>query len=133
MKAKIFTDGGARGNPGPAGIGFVVFDEVSGRLVNKFGKKVGIATNNVAEYLAVIEALSYLKKIIVERADFFLDSQLVVNQLNGVFRVKNLNLKKLILKTKELEREIGVTVTYQLIPREKNQQADKMVNQAIDS
>jgi ribonuclease HI len=132
VKLKIFTDGGARGNPGPAAIGFVVIDETSGTTIKAIGKIIGNSTNNVAEYTAVIEALKYLKTIPAESYDFLLDSQLVVNQINGKFKIKNINLRNLILEVKQLEQEIGGNLSYQLIPREKNFAADKLVNLALD-
>ncbi|MCL5090951.1 MAG: ribonuclease HI family protein [Patescibacteria group bacterium] len=94
---RIWTDGGARGNPGPAAIGVYIEDE-KGEALLKHGKKIGYATNNVAEYQAVIEALTWLKESSLElsQVDFFLDSSLVVNQLNGVFRIKENHLRDLI-------------------------------------
>lgn len=131
MKLKIFTDGGARGNPGPAAIGFIVVDEVTGKLVKKLGKQIGRATNNVAEYSAIIEAMKFLKNFFVEEANFFSDSQLVVNQLNDRYKIKDHNLKNLIIEIKKLEQEVGGKISYHLIPREQNQQADFLVNSSL--
>jgi ribonuclease HI len=138
----IFTDGGARGNPGPAAIGFVVKDE-RGKILAQKGKFLGRATNNVAEYQALIEALKWLiannangliftkeKKLIV---NFFLDSQLVVNQLNGFYKIKDIKLKNLIIKVKSLEKKINGKIFYGFVHRQKNRQADFLVNQTLDN
>lgn len=132
---KIFTDGGARGNPGPAAAGFVVKDETGKILVQK-GDYLGETTNNVAEYQAVIKALEWLKtnrRVIAERKriDLFLDSQLIVNQLNGLFKIKNAGLRNLIVEARQLEREINLPIYYQHIPRGKNREADFLVNQVL--
>lgn len=129
MKYIVHTDGGARGNPGPAAIGVVIQNIV------EFGRRIGEATNNVAEYTAVIEALNYIKSKTDKNVDiqFFLDSNLVVQQLNGRFKVKDPTLRELLMKIKILEQEIGEGVTYLYVPREKNRRADFLVNQALDS
>lgn len=132
----IFTDGGARGNPGPAGVGFLVKDN-QGKVLVRTGKFIGKATNNVAEYSAVIEALKWiLKNYSVGHSrntsfKFFLDSKLIVNQLNGLFKIKNCNLRNLIVEVRKLEKEIGGNVSYSFIPREKNYQADFLVNKTL--
>jgi len=131
----IFTDGGARGNPGPAAAAFVVKDE-QGNILAEKGIAIGNTTNNVAEYRAVIEALQWLKK----NPDFLgknlscrfhLDSKLVVNQLNGLFKIKNKNLRDLIISVRRLEQEIKGDFCYYYIPREKNRHADLIVNQVF--
>ena len=133
----VFTDGGARGNPGPAAIGFIIKDDHDQILI-KQGKYIGQATNNVAEYQAVIEALTWLKnnfkmkEALNNQIDFFLDSNLVVNQLNGFFKIKNAKLKNLIIKVKSLEKEINEKIFYHFIPRQKNYHADFLVNQTLD-
>jgi ribonuclease HI len=147
MKLIVHTDGGARGNPGPAGIG-VVIEKVtekadpstsSGRAIKteeiaRFGKRIGETTNNVAEYTAVIEALRFLKTYDGEKKhiEFFLDSTLVVNQLNGLFKVKDAKLRELLSTIRILEQETGGTIRYAYIPREQNSRADYFVNQALD-
>lgn len=133
---QVFTDGGSRGNPGLAGIGGVIY-EVNGKEKKKvfeFSKKIGIATNNDAEYKAVIFALEWIKKNLleVEKIEFFLDSSLVVNQLNGFFKVKKGKLREYILKIRILENEIGTDVSYKLVKREENKEADRLVNRALD-
>lgn len=131
----INTDGGARGNPGPAAIGVCIFDSEGKSLAN-IGKTIGIATNNVAEYMAVIEAFKWLSVNInseINYAKFLIDSSLVVNQLNGVFKIKEQHLRELIVQIKEFEHKLGIKISYQHIPREKNFAADKLVNQSLDS
>ncbi len=130
----IYTDGGARGNPGPAGIGVVIKDQ-NNNLLHQFGHTIGKATNNVAEYQGVIFALEHLitnnfKPTII---NFYLDSTLVVNQLNGLWKVKDSNLRKLVIKVRQLEADLKAQISYTSIPREKNSQADSLLNQALDS
>lgn len=132
MKLIIHADGGARGNPGPAAIG-VVIEEESGKKVEEFGKRIGETTNNVAEYVAVLEALRNIKGIEATEIDFFLDSVLVVNQLNGKFKVKDSKLRDLLMNVRMLEQEVGGTVQYCVVPREKNRRADFLVNRALDT
>lgn len=131
MRFSIFTDGGARGNPGPSAVGFVIKD-VKGNTVKEMGKYIGKATNNEAEYSALIEGLSSAVRKGVKDIDCFLDSTLVVNQLNGNFKVKNIRIKKLWLKVKEIEKNFK-SVSYCHIPREKNFEADALVNEVLDS
>jgi len=130
----IHTDGGARGNPGPAGIGVVI--EQEGKIIHEFGKKIGETTNNVAEYTAVIEALRFLKKTGDNeqgtKINFYLDSKLVVEQLNGNYKIKDSKLRELSLQIRMMEQELGSVITYAYVPREQNKRADLMVNQALD-
>lgn len=131
----IHTDGGARGNPGPAAASFVVFDQTK-KEIYKEGKYLGEATNNVAEYNGVIQALRWLKNFTPEsrpaKIHFFLDSQLVVNQLNGKFKIKDSKLRLLIMEIHSLETEIGAAIIYCYVPREKNKEADLLLNQILD-
>lgn len=141
---EIYTDGGARGNPGPAAVGVVIYrkffqnNREQKKLIQSYGMKVGDTTNNVAEYTAVIEAYKTLIQLInteknyPARADFFLDSTLVVNQLNGKFKVKDPDLRMLYFTVKTLEQESGMKIQYTYIPRERNAIADLMVNRALD-
>ncbi len=126
----IYCDGGARGNPGPAASSFVVKDQ-SGEVIHKEGKYLGVATNNVAEYRAVLMALSWLKEKELS-ATIFLDSELVGKQLKGEYRVKNKNLIDLVLQIKKIEREIKGSVTYKNVPRSQNSAADLLVNKTLD-
>lgn len=126
----VYTDGGSRGNPGPAAIGVVVKDE-TGQVVAEFGKTIGETTNNVAEYQAVIEALVWLKNSgRQEPINFFLDSALVVHQLRGDWKIKLNHLRELAGRVHQLEQ--GLAVTYTAVPREQNTAADAQVNQALD-
>lgn len=126
----IFTDGGARGNPGPAGIGAVLVDE-KGEKVEEIAEYIGEATNNVAEYLAVIYGL---QEALYKKAGSIvlnLDSQLVARQLKGEYRVKNQDLRKYFGLVLNLFRGFE-KVEIREIPREKNRQADSLVNRAIN-
>ena len=132
----IFTDGGARGNPGPAAAG-VVIKNYQGKVLTGFGKYLGPTTNNVAEYQGVIEALSWLiNNPIGESKErkiyFYLDSKLVVSQLYGLYKVKDFKLKSLIIKIRGLEEKIVSEIFYNFIPRSENYQADSLVNQTLD-
>lgn len=138
MEIDVFCDGGSRGNPGPAAVGFVIQKSLDGKILVKQGKTIGFSTNNVAEYRAVITALEWLKENLLphsvrgEKINFFLDSQLVVNQLNGLFKIKNAALRKLFFEIRKLEQEIGGIVSYRFVPREQNFIADSLVNAALD-
>src|SRR3989338_7504988 len=132
----IHCDGASRGNPGSAAAAFVVID--NGEVVYKSGKLLGETKNNVAEYSAVIEALSWLRLDRswlagkTETLTFVLDSQLIVNQLNGVYKIKNLTLQKLAYTAKKLEKDIGQKIVYKNVPRAQNYRADTLVNQILD-
>jgi len=135
MRLTIFTDGASRGNPGPASYGFVILDE-EGKLIYKKGEYIGHATNNVAEYTAVWEALKYTKKLMIGKKHseikLFADSKLVAEQLSGNYRIKAEHLKPIIEKIKILSIELG-GVIYSHVPRSQNILADGMANQALDS
>jgi len=135
---KIYCDGGARGNPGPAAIGFVISDSQGEELVAS-GKAIGETTNNAAEYTAVVKALEWLGAKFSgpeKRARFYLDSLLVANQLNGLYKIKNARLRDLVLKVRTLEQKLrrdkGLEIEYIFVPREENFDADALVNQALD-
>lgn len=132
----VFTDGGARGNPGHSAIGVYI---TNGNLkkIAGFGKTIGIATNNVAEYKAVIEALTWIienKKDFAKdtKIYFFLDSKLVCSQIIGIFKVKNADLRNLLLDVRDREAQINFPIFYKYIPREQNTKADALVNAALD-
>lgn len=133
---KVFADGGARGNPGPAAVGVYVIDE-NNRILCKVGQKIGVATNNVAEYKAVIVALSLLlrkKELLTHRQiQIYLDSKLIFSQINGLFKIKNSVLRELLFEVREKEAELAVSIQYFHIPREQNKEADKLVNLALDN
>lgn len=132
----IFTDGGARGNPGPAAIGvYIVSDKGK---INGFGEKIGVATNNVSEYKAVIAGLDFLiKNKGIAKNDlnvsFYLDSKLVCSQINGLFKIKEPKLRELLFIIREKEADLKINIRYFYIPREKNKEADRLVNQALDN
>ena len=128
----VHCDGGARGNPGPGGAGCVI-EEAAGKKRLLCGKYLGKVTNNQAEYAAVELALNKIKDNFtkVRKIRFFLDSALVVNQLNGLFKAKNPDLINRLLKIRQLERPFG-EIYYQHISRDHNAQADSLVNRAID-
>ncbi len=139
---QIYSDGGARGNPGPAGIGVIIqnakcksqSDNANCRIFD-ISKYIGEKTNNQAEYLAVIAALEWVSENIKEQdinIECFLDSQLVVEQLNQRYKLKNEGLKPLFWQIRELVMKVGGKVTFQYIPREQNHEADKLVNLALD-
>ena len=130
----VYCDGGARGNPGPAAYGFVIFNEHDSKIYEE-GRAIGNTTNNVAEYSAVIAALKYVLSIKykVLSIKFFLDSQLVAEQLSSRWKIKNENLRNLYFTTRELEKKIGAKFTYSSVPREQNQEADRLVNLALDN
>lgn len=143
MKLVINCDGGARGNPGPAASAFVVFD-ASGQIVHQQGKYLGEGTNNQAEYEAVLLAVAWLVQNYPQaEAEFFLDSQLVVNQLKGSFKVKDPELKikysqiKSLIENCKLSRRAGSVpagkiVSFNYISRDHNFLVDTLVNQTLD-
>jgi ribonuclease HI len=129
-KIIIYTDGGARGNPGPAGVGVCIFDE-NKNVIKESCQFIGHATNNQAEYRALILALENAKEIGAEYLDCYLDSELVVKQLNREYRVKDKDLAPLFVKVYNLT--LGFKkVIFNHVRREMNKQADKLVNKAID-
>jgi len=130
MKGSIFTDGGARGNPGPAASGAVLKDENKNTIDIK-GKYLGTSTNNVAEYEGIILGLLTAKKHDITDLECFLDSELVVKQLKGLYKVKNEGLKELFIKVKALEKDF-VKISYTHIVRALNKEADAVVNKVLD-
>jgi len=126
--AIIHTDGGARNNPGPAGIGVVI--ECDGSQ-NKFKKFIGNATNNQAEYQAVVLALEKARELKIDEIDLYLDSELVANQLKQIYKVKDGDLALLFVKAWNLSMGFK-KIKYHHIYREDNKIADKLVNEAID-
>jgi ribonuclease HI len=129
-KLTIYTDGGARGNPGPAGIGVYALDE-SGQTVIEYGEYLGERTNNQAEYTALVVALTKAKELDVSEVDCYLDSELVVKQLKREYKVKDANLAPLFLQVYNLSQAFR-KVTFTHVRREQNKEADRLVNQAID-
>jgi len=131
IKARLSTDGGARGNPGPAAYGYVLEDE-DGTVLDARGQVIGVATNNVAEYSGLVAGLTKAVQLGVGELEVVSDSELMVRQMTGAYRVKNEGLKPLFLKASELARGIG-KVSYRAVRREHNKLADQLVNEALDA
>ena len=131
MKARLYTDGGARGNPGPAAYGYVLEAE-DGTVLAAHGERIGVATNNVAEYRALIAGLEKAVELAVPEVEVVSDSELLVKQMNGEYRVKNAALQDLSIEASRLAREIG-KVSYTAVRREHNELADRLVNEALDA
>ena len=136
-KTLVFhSDGGARGNPGPGACAFVV--EQNGKVIAKGSKKLGEVTNNLAEYSGVILALEWLTKNITLSPrglpiTFYMDSELVVRQLMGKYKVKDVKLKKMYEEINKVRAELPVTINFESVSREKNKLADFLVNKELDS
>lgn len=126
-----FTDGGSRSNPGPAAIGAVLYDP-SGSVVEEISEFIGIASNNVAEYKALIAVLQSATKHGVQRISCHLDSELLVRQLNGQYKVKSEDMKPLFMEVLRLSRNFS-TIRYIHVRREQNAAADRLVNAALDA
>jgi ribonuclease HI len=131
VKARLFTDGGARGNPGPAASAYVLEAE-DGTVLEALGETIGVATNNVAEYRALLAGLAKALELGVDEVEVVSDSELLVKQMNGEYRVKNAALIDLSLEATRLAREIG-RVTYSAVRRTENELADSLVNDALDA
>jgi ribonuclease HI len=130
VKATLYTDGGARGNPGPAAYAFVLETE-DGTVLDARGEAIGVATNNVAEYRALVAGLERAVEAGVTELEVVSDSELVVKQMRGEYRVKNRALQDLSLRASRLAREVG-EVSYRAVRREHNELADRLVNEALD-
>jgi ribonuclease HI len=131
VKAKLSTDGGARGNPGPAAYGYVLEAE-DGTVLDARGETIGVATNNVAEYRALIAGLQKAVELGIDELQVVSDSELLVKQMQGEYRVKNEALRELNDEANSLERKLG-RVRYKAVRREHNELADKLVNDALDA
>jgi ribonuclease HI len=131
MKARLFTDGGARGNPGPAAAAYVLEAE-DGTVLDARGEAIGVATNNVAEYRALVAGLAKACELGVGEVEVISDSELLVKQMSGEYRVKNAALVELSLQAARLGREIG-KVRYRAVRRAENELADALVNEALDA
>jgi ribonuclease HI len=131
VKAKLSTDGGARGNPGPAAYGYVLEAE-DGTVLDARGKAIGTATNNVAEYRALIAGLEKALELAIDEVEVVSDSELLVRQMNGEYKVKNEALRELKDEAEALERKLR-RVRYTAVRREHNELADSLVNEALDA
>jgi ribonuclease HI len=131
VKARLSTDGGARGNPGPAAYGYVLEAE-DGTVLDARGQKIGVATNNVAEYRALIAGLEAALAHGVKELEVVSDSELLVKQMRGEYKVKNAALKTLSTQAAALGRGLD-SVSYTAVRREHNELADRLVNEALDA
>ena len=131
MKARLSTDGGARGNPGPAAFGYVL-EADDGTVLAAHGERIGVATNNVAEYRALIAGLEKAVELALAEVEVVSDSELLVKQMRGEYRVKNQALQQLSIEAARLARRIG-KVSYTAVRREHNELADRLVNEALDA
>ena len=131
MKARLWTDGGARGNPGPAAFAYVL-EDASGSALAAHGEAIGVATNNVAEYRGLVAGLAKAVELGVDELEVVSDSELLVKQMRGEYRVKNEALQSLVGRARDLERRLGV-VRYRAVRREHNELADRLVNEALDA
>ena len=131
MHVIAYTDGGSRGNPGPAGSGAVIYDEKGHKELAAISEYLGPTTNNVAEYTAVIMALQKAKELGATRVHVRMDSELVCRQMSGQYRVKQPHLQTLFVRVHNLSQEFE-KVTYEHVRREKNVRADELANEAMD-
>jgi ribonuclease HI len=130
VKARLSTDGGARGNPGPAALGYVL-EADDGTVLSAHGEAIGVATNNVAEYRALLAGLARAVELGIDELEVVSDSELLVKQMRGEYRVKNTALRELSIEAARLAGQIG-RVTYTAVRREHNELADRLVNEALD-
>lgn len=132
-KVTIYGDGGSRGNPGQAAYGFAIYDE-TGELIYSEGKRLGITTNNVAEYSSVINSLRWMIEHYpnIQSIHYKLDSLLIASQMAGKYKVKHPDMKELFITAKGLESQLSAQIIYSQIPRSQNKVADKLVNDALD-
>ena len=131
MKARLFTDGGARGNPGPAAFGYVLEAE-DGTVLAAEGRAIGTATNNVAEYSGLVAGLQKALELHVPVVEVVSDSELMVKQMRGEYRVKNEALRGLFVEANALARRLDA-VEYRHVKRAHNELADRLVNEALDA
>jgi probable phosphoglycerate mutase len=131
MKARLSTDGGARGNPGPAAYGYVLEAE-DGTILDARGEAIGVATNNVAEYRALLAGLEKAVELGLGDVEVVSDSELLVKQMRGEYKIKNEALRELADEAERLEDRLG-RVTYTAVRREHNELADRLVNEALDA
>ena len=131
MRARLSTDGGARGNPGPAAYGYVLETE-DGTVLAAHGETIGTATNNVAEYRALVAGLEKALELHVDEVEVVSDSELLVKQMRGEYKVKNETLRELNARAAELAEELR-SVRYTAVRREHNELADRLVNEALDA
>lgn len=135
MNLTIYTDGGSLNNPGQAAYGFLIFEDK--KLIHKQNERIGVASNNVAEYTALIRALEFVRdtiqksKIKAKSLLIISDSLLMVSQVNGLYKVKNADIKSLHSQIKMLEMGLGLPISYKHVLRDKNIEADALVKEAL--
>ncbi len=128
----IYTDGGSRGNPGPAAYGYIIYGP-NGRVEAEGSSYIGVTTNNQAEYQAIVAALKKMETLTTTESVLCkLDSELVVKQINGLYRMKNPDLKPWLDEIKVIRQRFSAKVSFVHIPREQNKEADRLVNEALD-
>ena len=136
-KIITYTDGGSRGNPGPAALGVVIQNE-KGQMLKSYGEALGVRTNNEAEYMAIVSALKKIKqlygkeKISGMTVEMRMDSELACRQLSGEYKIETEKLYPLFIAIHNLQIDFGKLI-FKHVPREQNQEADRMVNEALDS
>jgi ribonuclease HI len=130
VKARLFTDGGARGNPGPAAYAYVL-EDTDGTVLAAEGRTIGVATNNVAEYRGLVAGLEKAVELAVSDLVVLSDSELMVKQMRGEYRIKNTALRELSIEAARFARRLA-TVEYRHVLREHNELADRLVNEALD-
>ena len=131
MKARLSTDGGARGNPGPAAYGYVL-ETADGHVLDARGESIGVATNNVAEYRALVAGLEKAVELGVDELEVVSDSELLVKQMRGEYKVRSTVLRELWLRAAAFAAHID-SVRYTAVRREHNELADRLVNEALDA
>jgi ribonuclease HI len=131
VKATLYTDGGSRGNPGPAAFAYVL-ETVDGTVLAAHGETIGVATNNVAEYRGLVAGLAKALELGVSEAEVVSDSELLVKQMRGEYKVKNEALRELSVEASRIARQLG-TVRYRHVRRAENELADRLVNEALDA
>jgi ribonuclease HI len=136
MELRIFTDGGSLNNPGEAACAFVIYKDDT--LLVEHGERLGIATNNDAEYTGLIKALEKVKELLTnktvmtpEKISVFSDSLLMVSQLNGLYKIKHEPIRQYVFKIRVLENDLKIPITFTHVLREKNELADSLVKKAL--
>lgn len=130
----INTDGGSRGNPGNSACAYVA--HIDGKVIKKQSEFIGVSTNNIAEYRAVLIALRWMVAENINNSfnkiQFLIDSELVVKQLTGIYKIKNCNIQKIVIEIVKLKKEFGKPIIFRNVPREQNKLADFLVNEELD-
>jgi len=131
MIIQIYTDGGSLNNPGQSAYAYIIYID---NRIEQAAERMGVSTNNIAEYTAVVSALEKIKSIKPPKTDSIIlnsDSKLLVNQLNGLYKVKNSQIRNMVIKIRILEQEVKIPISYRYIPREKNTLADALVKSVL--